>query len=396
MDFNGHAADFYLSYLEEQVRSELGDSTAKITQTTQGRVSIDIQEDLLEEFLNELHAPKAGCEMTDKPTENSDQDSVSLKSNGRTPTNGATKQTLGMIQTLRKSIRRAAEKSPLSPGGKGSKVTPKTNTPGDDSSSQPPPSPSLSSGSPSTSPLKNIRGFFQKKEEDDADVPSQKSEGLKRSKTDPNIGATLLQRGADIRRSLRFGTKKDKDKNGKQDSLIPVAEHVLEEKEEEKEEEEVVWEEVEEAYTLPEMPHTPLSVMQINNLIQMEVLEEAHLNLLALRLEFNQERENAAGSRGPYYPGGGEESRGTRRPSEQLEGGLEGGGGEGVQVKVEKVHLEPREQNASWLAVHLGLLGKTIVEDLENVKKALRSSYPPSFKVFSTYVKSYHTSSGST
>lgn len=68
-----------------------------------------------------------------------------------------------------------------------------------------------------------------------------------------------MQRGADIRRSLRFGTKKDKDKNGKQESLIPVAEHVLEEKEEEKEEEEVVLEEVEEAYTLPEMPHTPLS-----------------------------------------------------------------------------------------------------------------------------------------
>lgn len=62
MDFksetDGHAADFYLSYLEEQVRSELGDSTAKITQTTQGRVCIDLQEDLLEEFLNELHAPK--------------------------------------------------------------------------------------------------------------------------------------------------------------------------------------------------------------------------------------------------------------------------------------------------------------------------------------------------
>ncbi|XP_019133379.2 exocyst complex component 3-like protein 4 [Larimichthys crocea] len=372
--------------------------------------------------------------MTDKPTEHSDKDSVSLKSNGRTPTNGATKQTLGMIQTLRKSIRRAAEKSPLSPGGKGSKVTPKTKTPGDDSSSQPPPSPSLSSGSPSTSPLKNIRGFFQKKEEDDADVPSQKSEGLKRSKTDPNIGATLLQRGADIRRSLRFGTKKDKDKNGKQESLIPVAEHVLEEKEEEKEEEEVVLEEVEEAYTLPEMPHTPLSVMQINNLIQMEVLEEAHLNLLALRLEFNQEREkceedspmelakkekdlnilygnlrekihiivrdsNSLPSRNKALLVHvariiQEEERRAEEP-----GGLQSSWrevwreavAEGVQVKVEKVHLEPREQNASWLAVHLGLLGKTIVEDLENVKKALRSSYPPSFKVFSAYVKSYHT-----
>ncbi|TKS65470.1 hypothetical protein D9C73_028148 [Collichthys lucidus] len=62
MDFkpetDGHATDFYLSYLEEEVRSKLGDTTARITQTTEGRVSVHIQEDLLEDFLNQLHAPK--------------------------------------------------------------------------------------------------------------------------------------------------------------------------------------------------------------------------------------------------------------------------------------------------------------------------------------------------
>ncbi|KAG8009028.1 hypothetical protein GBF38_011619 [Nibea albiflora] len=61
MDFNsetdGHAADFYLSYPEEEVRSELAYSMAKITQTIHGTVSIGVQEDLLEDFLNVLHAP---------------------------------------------------------------------------------------------------------------------------------------------------------------------------------------------------------------------------------------------------------------------------------------------------------------------------------------------------
>lgn len=62
MDFNSktneHASDFYLSSKEEQIRCELGDSTARITQTTQGSVNLDIQEDLLEEFLNELQDSK--------------------------------------------------------------------------------------------------------------------------------------------------------------------------------------------------------------------------------------------------------------------------------------------------------------------------------------------------
>lgn len=173
--------------------------------------------------------------------------------------------------------------------------------------------------------------------------------------------------------------------------------------------------------------------MQINKLIEMEVLEEAHLNLLALRWEFQQEQQrcdkdstmelakkekdlnllygdlrnkvntivrdsNSLPSRnkGLLVPVARIIQEEDKRAEEP--GGLPGNWmeawreavREGVQVKVEGVHLERREQNSSWLAVHLGLLGKTIVEDLENVKKALRWSYPPSFKVFSTYVKSYH------
>uniref|UniRef100_A0A671XJF5 Exocyst complex component 3-like 4 n=1 Tax=Sparus aurata TaxID=8175 RepID=A0A671XJF5_SPAAU len=174
-------------------------------------------------------------------------------------------------------------------------------------------------------------------------------------------------------------------------------------------------------------------VMQINKLIEMEVLEEAHLNLLALRREFQQERErcgddspmelakkekdlsllygglrnkintivrdsNSLPSRNkallvPVARIIQEEERRSEEPGGLPDSWMESwreAVGEGVQVKVESVHLEKREQNASWLAVHLGLLGQAIVEDLEKVKKELRWSYPPSFNVFSTYVRSYH------
>lgn len=173
--------------------------------------------------------------------------------------------------------------------------------------------------------------------------------------------------------------------------------------------------------------------MQINKLIEMEVLEEAHLNLLALRQEFQQEQERC-GEDSPMELAKKEKdlnllygdlrkkvntivrdsnslpsrNKGLLVPVARIiqeeekraeePGGLPGSWREawkesvceGVQAKVENVHLEQKEQNSSWLAVHLGLLGKAIVEDLENVKKELRWSYPPSFKVFSTYVKSYH------
>lgn len=53
-------------------------------------------------------------------SQHSDEERVSLSSNGKTPT-----KTLGKIgSSLRSSIRRVAERNPLSPGGKGSKVTP--------------------------------------------------------------------------------------------------------------------------------------------------------------------------------------------------------------------------------------------------------------------------------
>lgn len=70
--------------------------------------------------------------MTEKPTENSDEDRVSLKST----------KSIGIVGTLRKSIRRVAEKNPLSPGNKGAKVTPKADTDDGESGFKLPPSPS--------------------------------------------------------------------------------------------------------------------------------------------------------------------------------------------------------------------------------------------------------------
>ncbi|KAM6968664.1 exocyst complex component 3-like protein 4 [Tautogolabrus adspersus] len=378
----------------------------------------------------------------DISAENSDEDRVSLKSNGKTPSDGAVKETMGVLKTFRRSIQRAAEKSPLSSGGKGSKSTPKSDAADNEPWSQPPPSPSMSAGSPVTSPvtspLKSIGALFQKKEEDEGDTTSQKSKGLTRAKTDPNmvrLGDSLMKKGASLRRSLKFNTKKDKDKTSPKELLGQVSEFSVEEKKEEKEEEEEEDEEcgeMEETYILPELPHTPLSVMQINKLIENEVLEEAHLNLLALRQEFQQEQERSgedspmelakkekdlnllygelrnkvntivrdsnsfpSRNKGLLVPVARiiqEEERRAEKPGGLTDSWMEDWREavcEGVQVKVEGVHLDPRE-NVSWLAVHLGLLGKVIVEDLENVRKQLRWSYPPSFKVFSTYVKSYH------
>lgn len=66
----------------------------------------------------------------------------------------------------------------------------------------------------------------------------------------------MLKRGASIRRSLGFGPKKIKAKTCRQEALIPVNECLTEEKKEVGEE---VCEEMEESYTLPKIPHTPLS-----------------------------------------------------------------------------------------------------------------------------------------
>uniref|UniRef100_A0A3Q4I428 Exocyst complex component 3-like 4 n=1 Tax=Neolamprologus brichardi TaxID=32507 RepID=A0A3Q4I428_NEOBR len=372
-------------------------------------------------------------QMMEKSTENPSEDRASFKSNGsiksdeKLSTDGGTK--LGRLRSFRKSIQHATQKSPLS-SVKGSKVTSKSDTPtneSDSAASPPPPSPSLSAGSPAT-PLKNN----QKKEDDEADASFRISKPLTRSKTDPGISKfsnSFMKRGASIRRSLKMVTKKDTDKV----STKVISEASVEEDMEKKEEEEVLREEIEDCYVLPSIPLTPLSVMEINKLIETGELEEAHLNLLALRQEFQQQPQSCSDGSAMELATREKDLNllyGTMREKvsnivcdsnplsdknkklllqmarviqEEEKRAREPGGlkdswmdawresvSVGVQVKVQSVHLDRVEQNSAWLAVHLGLLGKVIVEDLENVKQELRWSYPPSFKVFSTYVRGYN------
>ncbi|XP_061551804.1 exocyst complex component 3-like protein 4 isoform X1 [Phycodurus eques] len=328
-----------------------------------------------------------------------------------------TKKTSGVLETFRNGIRPVAQKSPLTPGSRGSK-------------NQSPSTPSKAPHSPGvTSPLRSVAVLFHTEDHDDE---SQKGRPVMRSRTEPNVARldSLLKKGASIRRSLRFGSKKDKP----QDAFLAVRDEAEEEGEEGE-----AWEEMEETYTLPELPRIPLSVMQINKLIEMEVLEEAHLHLLALRAEFQRERLRLAQEDSPVelakkekdlsllyadlrlkmasivrtsvsLPARNEgllvhvarivqeEDKRAREP-----GGLQGSWMDawreavdrGARDKVEGVHLEPsNDGNASWLAVHLGLLGKALLEDLEKAKNELRRSYPPSFRVFATYVRAYHAAVG--
>ncbi|XP_045572795.1 exocyst complex component 3-like protein 4 isoform X3 [Salmo salar] len=296
----------------------------------------------------------------------------------------------------------------------------------------------LSAGSPVGSPLKSPVGFFQRKEggEIAEDSPPSQKKHFRTHSDSSTIGNSLMKKGASIRRSLRLVGNK-KDKTLKQEPLQSVTEIRVEEKrerEEEREREESV--EIKESYTLPEIPLTPLSVMQINELIKTEVLEEAHLNLLSLRQEFQREREECMEEASPMELAKKEKDlsilyramqekvkeivcNSNSLPScnkellmhvarviqeeetrEAEPGGVVGLGdwrgawreavSKGVEATLKRVNLDRPEQNASWLAIHLGLLGKAIVEDLEKVKGELQGSYPPSFNVFSTYMSCYH------
>lgn len=176
--------------------------------------------------------------------------------------------------------------------------------------------------------------------------------------------------------------------------------------------------------------------MQINKLIGMEVLEEAYLNLLSLCQEFQREREECTEEASSMelakkekdirllYNALRDKVKEIVRDSnsfpsrnkdllvhvarviqeeetrEAEPGGVVGLGdwrgawreavSKGVEATLKRVNLDRPEQNASWLAIHLGMLGKAIVEDLKKVKGELQGSYPPSFNVFSTYVSCYH------
>uniref|UniRef100_A0A8C9W580 Exocyst complex component 3-like protein 4 n=1 Tax=Scleropages formosus TaxID=113540 RepID=A0A8C9W580_SCLFO len=223
----------------------------------------------------------------------------------------------------------------------------------------------------------------------------------------------------------RWSTRKEKDQKP---DLHTLSESINEENVEQVQEKD--------SYELPEIPANPLSVMQINTLIGNMQLEDAHLNLLSMRLELQKELEEKGKEDTPVelvkkekdlnllYSALRDKMKvivkdSSNQPScstehlicmvqiiqeEEKREGDPGSAGwnwrdtwkeavrEGVRDKIKSVPLDTKEQNTSWLAVHLGLLRKTTMEDLENVKNHLKASYPPSFNVLNTYVESYHES----
>ncbi|XP_026080182.1 exocyst complex component 3-like protein 4 [Carassius auratus] len=176
-----------------------------------------------------------------------------------------------------------------------------------------------------------------------------------------------------------------------------------------------------------EIPLKPCSVLQIKTYIETDMLKEAYLNLLSLeKLEksalVNKEKEINLlydALRHKMFAIVQNSSDVTSHNKEQLvyvatiileeekreregEPGAMQGWREawrdavlnGVRDTLKKVPLDSSEQNASWLAVHLGLLGKAVGEDLERVKTELLSSYPADFNVFETYVSCHHEAVG--
>ncbi|TRY68153.1 hypothetical protein DNTS_030032 [Danionella cerebrum] len=230
------------------------------------------------------------------------------------------------------------------------------------------------------------------------------------------------KRGGFFRKSLQLSHKKQKEEPiilVKESSTLP----------EEKNPEEVnpcveqKLLEVRGSYSLPEIPSIPFSVMEINKLIEAEDIEMGYVHLLSLRLEIqqylrcqegcsidlvNKEKDlsllygrlrnklsDIVRSKEPLVYVAHiilEEEKRQNEPG-AMQGWRESWKEaiqDGVRDLVKKVPLESREQNVSWLAVHLGLLGKALVEDLEKVKLELVNLYTPDFNVFETYVSCHH------
>ncbi|KAL2099358.1 hypothetical protein ACEWY4_005838 [Coilia grayii] len=347
-----------------------------------------------------------------------------------------TNRKAGVLRSLRASLSSPMTSRPLASlkGSKGkstSDLASVNNIPNSIHTHTPPPSPSLSLGSP----LRGLSGMFQKRDAESGGSKTTPTHVRISAESSVALGDMLLKKGASLRRSLRLRSSRHASQSSaNQESLQSVTE--ADQSDQSIIRAEVTKRsEVRESYVLPEIPHTPLSVMQIHKLIELEVLEEAHLNLLSLREEFVRQQGAPEEEVSPVelahlekdlhllygalqnkmagivrqssaLPARNKEllvqvarvvQEEERREQEGQAGGL-GGWREawreavrsGVQDLLQGVHLDTPEHNTSWLAVHLGLLGKAIVEHLERVKAELKDSYPPTFHVFDTYVTCVH------
>ncbi|KAK1791616.1 hypothetical protein P4O66_013612 [Electrophorus voltai] len=318
-----------------------------------------------------------------------------ITGNSKAQSNGKGKK-LGVMKSLRESIKRAGEKSPLPMNKKGIKCKTEMadigNEPGNmsDPQIQPPSSPSLSIGS-LPSPQQKLGDLCPHSIQNQTFQPSHS-----RIQSDSVVvlGDEPPKKRQTSRWSFRLGNRKEKTCQPEQLEVVTEVTRGAEE--------------VGMSYTLPEIPLSPLSVMQIKKLIDMEVLEEAYLNLLSLRLEFQREKEALGEEALPLELAHKDKDlsllysslrtkltdivqKSCALPSRNKEllvhvacivqeeekrerdvGGMLGWRDvwraavqEGVRDTIRQVHLDSYEQNPSWLAVHLGLLGKAIVADLE-------------------------------
>ncbi|KAH0620341.1 hypothetical protein JD844_020648 [Phrynosoma platyrhinos] len=63
---------------------------------------------------------------------------------------------------------------------------------------------------------------------------------------------------------------------------------------------------------------------------------------------------------------------------------------ESVKMRIDKVPIPLKEDNTSWLSVHLGFLQRVIKEDLLTIMHWVQKFYPRDFNVCSTYLKAFH------
>ncbi|XP_026799522.3 exocyst complex component 3-like protein 4 isoform X1 [Pangasianodon hypophthalmus] len=316
-----------------------------------------------------------------------------MTENNRTQINGKKKKN-SIIKSFRRNFQRAGEMSPLSPKNKAPNNKIDRASTGNDLGN--------SSDSPVQSPASPIEEQLTKQES--------------------------------ARWKLRFGSKKE---NTSKQEQLEVCTEVVMSSEEKKSEVTGGTTEVWKLYFLPEIPPVPLSVMQINNLIKNNALEDAYVNILSLRNEVQCERDELGEKAFPVellnkekdltllynnlrdklteivqqscaQPSCNKELlvqvAGIIQEEEKREKDEEKMGEwrdvwraaiqRGVKETLKEIHLDSHEQNASWLAVHLGQVGKVIVVQLGKVKAELMSSYPPSFNVFETYVSTFHKAVG--
>uniref|UniRef100_A0A9J7Y391 Si:dkey-45k15.1 n=1 Tax=Cyprinus carpio carpio TaxID=630221 RepID=A0A9J7Y391_CYPCA len=187
-----------------------------------------------------------------------------------------------------------------------------------------------------------------------------------------------------------------------------------------------------------EIPLKPCSDSQIKDYIQTDMLKEAYLNLLSLHRELKLEQGEALGEGKSHsdlvnkekdlnllYVALMDKMSAIVRNSSALPscnnellvyvatiileeekrqgetGAMQGWRDawrdavlNGVRDTLKKVPLDSREQNASWLPVHLEHLGNAVVGHLGKVKTELLSSYPADFNVFETYVSCHREAVG--